>query len=73
MKKMKLFFVWDDSSSNEIDHFWMHYDSLEDAVSDRGDGCEVFTAELKRLGHFKRKAEIVKIKARKKVKARKKK
>jgi hypothetical protein len=47
--------------------YWMLYDSLEDAVSSEGDGCEIYRFTPKFIGRYKRKAEIVKIKARKKV------
>ena len=45
--------------------YWEMYDSVEDAVSANGDGTEVYVAEPKFLGKFKRKVELVKIKQRK--------
>lgn len=60
------FSVWTEETDDMC--FWELFDSLEDAVSTHGDGCEVFKLEPKFLGKFKRKAEIVKIKVRKKKK-----
>ncbi len=51
-----------DESSDEP--FWKSYDSVEDAVSDNGDGTEVWVTEPRFLGKFKRKVEMVKIKRR---------
>lgn len=63
-KNGNLYLIW-----NETD--WEQFESLEDAVSSAGDGCEVYIAEPRLLGKFKLKAEVVKIKTRKKRKARK--
>lgn len=68
MKKTKLYFIWEEDPNDEqAGGYWCSFQSLEDAVSQGGDGVEVFTAELRRLGRFRRKAEIVKIKSRKKI------
>lgn len=68
MKGSKIYLVFDDSDGN----YWQQFKSLEDAVSECGDGCEVWCAIPYLLGKFKCKAEIVKIKQPgKKVKAKK--
>lgn len=60
-KKIYLVFNEDDNDSQ----FWEQYESLVDAVSSHGDGVEVYTAQPKRLGCFKRKASLVRIKQKK--------
>lgn len=63
-KKMYLIKMTDDNDPDN--RYWNQFETLEDAVSEGGDGTEVYYAEPKLLGKFKRKAEIVKIKSRKK-------
>lgn len=63
--EQKLYLIWEEDSNDPGASYWAQFDSLEDAVSHAGDGCEVYVAEPKFLGRFKRKAEIVKIKKRK--------
>lgn len=63
MTTVKQYAVW---QKNEQEPYWNYYDTLEDAVSENGDGCEVFVFEGRLLGKFKRKVELVKIKRRKK-------
>lgn len=65
-KFRKMYLVWEENEGEGGSGFWGQYDTLEDAVSDKGDGCEVFTAEPTRLGTFRRSVEIVRVPARKK-------
>lgn len=60
-KQMKQFMTWFDEQDPDNRGYWEMYDSLEDAVSSKGDGCEVFVMEPKFLGKFKRKVELVKL------------
>jgi hypothetical protein len=48
--------------------YWSLYETVEDAVSDQGDGTEVYRAEFKPIGRFKRAVKIQRIKKRKKKK-----
>ncbi len=45
--------------------YWCLFDTLEDAVNEGGEGTEIYALEPTRLGAFKRKVELVKIKTRK--------
>lgn len=60
---LKQYGVW--NTDNDTG-YWDLYDSVEDAVSTHGDGCEVYIIVPKKLGTFKRSVKIVKIKKRKK-------
>lgn len=53
--------VWNRENSS-----WNHYESIEDAIFSEGDAREIFEFEPKFIGKFKFKAEIIKIKSRKK-------
>lgn len=64
-KEAKVYLVWQEDPNDETTRYWNQYATLEDAVSENGDGCEVYLAEPKFIGRFKSKAEIVKIKRRK--------
>lgn len=68
MKKSKrLYFTWNEESADPDEHYWQQWDSLEDAVSEYGNiGVEVFTAELRSIGKFKRAVVNVRMKAKKK-------
>jgi hypothetical protein len=61
--KMKMYATANTESSDETEHYWELYDSLPDAV--QFDGLEVFSVSFKRIGKFKRKVQMVKIKQRK--------
>ena len=65
-KAKTVFGIWEGDYTTTDGDFWNQYDSLEDAVADKGDGCEVYALEPRYLGKFKRKVEMVKIKRRKK-------
>lgn len=60
----KIYLVWNDDVDEQ---FWSLYDSIADAISDKGNGCEVFLAKPKRLGNFKSVNKIIKVTKRKKV------
>jgi len=63
--KVKQYMLWMEEGADDAS-YWQMYDSLEDAVSEGGDGCHVYLCEPKYIGRYKRKAEIVKIKRLKK-------
>lgn len=65
-KPLKQYAVWE--SDNHEDSYWLYYDSIEDAVSQQGDGCDVYVFEGKLVGKFKRKVEMVKMKRKAKKK-----
>lgn len=67
-KKQKLYLVWNEPGSTDETGYYDQYASIEDAVSDHGDGTEVFAAEPHLIGRFRRKVAVMKIKARKKIK-----
>lgn len=59
-KKKQIFMVW----QREEEHgcsYWNQYPTLEDAVSENGDGTEVWVAEPRRLGSYRRSVEIQRI------------
>lgn len=60
MKKIQ-YGVWEVDSSDSDASYWMLYDSLEDAVSEKGDGTQVYKAEFKPLGVYKREVSLVKV------------
>lgn len=64
IKKLLQYAVWDDSSSDPGEHFWMSYDSLEDAVaSNDGGAVEVYKAEYEPMGVFEMAPKkVVKVK-----------
>lgn len=64
-KEQPLYLVWYVEPNEPEIKYFTQYNSIEDAVSEHGDGCEVYVAYPKRLGKFKRKVEMIKIKARK--------
>ena len=70
MKKMKLYFAWLEDANPE-NSYWQQYDSLEDAVGEN-EGEEIFAAELKKLGVFKREVSLVRQKSKKKARKAKK-
>lgn len=59
----KIYMVW---QGGENEQFFNQFETIEDAVYSEGDVAEVYVAEPKYLGKFKRKVEMVKIKKRKK-------
>lgn len=68
MKGNKIYLVWNEDDVNEDNSdgaYWEQFNTIEDAVSTRGDGCEVWVAEPRLLGVYKRKVEMVKVKKRK--------
>lgn len=67
MKKIQ-YGVWNEE---ETDGYWQLFNTIEDAVSFEGDGCEVYRLEAKFIGRFKRAVKIAKIKKRKRKKSRK--
>lgn len=70
IKEKKQFLVWSEEGADEPgDGWWQMYDSLEDAVSENGDGTEVWTMLPTKLGTYKREVSMVKV--RKKIKAKK--
>lgn len=60
----KLYLVWKDG---EDEQYYNQYFSLEDAVSEEGDGVEVLQAKLTPIGAYKRSVRIVKTKKSKQV------
>jgi hypothetical protein len=64
-KRMKQYAIWSADTNDHDAGYWNLFDSIEDAVSEGGDGTEVFVIEPRRLGKFKRKVEMVKIPQRK--------
>lgn len=56
MKKPKvLYLVWE--SDGDIGYF-NQFETLVDAVSDGGEGCEVYRAPVKYLGQFKKSVRV---------------
>lgn len=69
MKKPKtLYLVWEEDGDCG---YFMQYDTLLDAVSEGGEGCEVYRAPVKFLGRFKKtvKVKCLRLKKRKTKKA----
>ncbi len=62
MKKPTIYLVWMDG---EDEQYYNQYFTMADAVSDNGDGVEIYSATPKYRGKFKSKTAIVKIKQRK--------
>ena len=60
-QKMNQYGVWV-KEQNPDESYWMLYDSLEDAVSENGDGTEVFLLVAKKLGKYERKVSIIQTK-----------
>lgn len=54
--KKKLYMVY-----KADDEYWQYYDTISDAVSDNGDGTEVFEAPLKSIGHYKNMNKVKKL------------
>jgi hypothetical protein len=48
--------------------YWAMYDTVQDAVGAHGDGTQVYRAEFKPIGRYKRAVKILRIKTRKKKK-----
>lgn len=55
----KVFMVWEGDDSQE--KYWNQYETLEDAVSDKGDGVDVYVAEPRFLGRYKRSVNVLKV------------
>lgn len=55
--------VW---QTEDDEGYYAVYNTLADAVSYEGDGCEVFKCEYKSLGTFKRDVQIIKVPKKKK-------
>lgn len=69
MKKIQ-YGVWTKEGVSADEEYWLLFDTIEDAVSCEGDGCEVYRLEAKFVGRFKRAVKIAKIKKRKRKKSR---
>jgi hypothetical protein len=54
--------VWEVDSGADPMGYWMLYDTVEDAVSDKGDGTRVYKLEAKSIGQFKRAVTLEKVK-----------
>jgi hypothetical protein len=61
----KIYLVWD------TEGYWCQYDSIQDAVSDKGDGSWVYVAKPRYLGRYKikKKVELIRMKNVKRRKA----
>lgn len=66
MRPDKVYLVWNGPYGSDGESYYTQYNSLADALDANGDGCEIYVAKVKRLGKFKRKNILVRIKARKK-------
>lgn len=63
--KNKQYCYWNTEHGEDGDDgFWMLFDRLEDAVSEGGDGIEIYEVTPKFLGSFKRKVSLVKSNAK---------
>lgn len=64
-KQNKVYLVWADG---EDEQYWNQFDSLEEAVTYEGGSApvEVYVATPKRIGRFKRKHVLIRVKNRKK-------
>lgn len=65
MNKQELFLVWETKRGTE-DGYFLQYDSLEKAVSNHGDGIEIYHAVPKLLGTYTTTVRLVKNKKGKK-------
>ncbi len=55
--------VWvEDGTDEDPCNYWILFDSIEDAVSDQGDGVEVYRLDAVYAGTFKRSVKMQKIK-----------
>jgi hypothetical protein len=64
--KLKQFGYWNQEDSElPQDGFWMIFNTIEDAVSEGGDGVEIFAIKATSLGMFERKVSIVNKKTKK--------
>lgn len=61
MKKPMLYLVWMDG---EDEQYYNQYQTIGEAISDNGDGVEIYSARPVYRGRFKSKVAIVKIKKR---------
>lgn len=60
-KPMTQFAVWTTEQVDAEASYWMLYDTLEDAVSDNGDGTEVYKFEATLVGTFRRAVKIERV------------
>jgi len=64
MKKQKpVYLVWQDGEDLE---FWNQYESLNDAVSSEEEPVEVYRAQPRLVGKFKKAAKLIRVKERSK-------
>jgi hypothetical protein len=57
--------VWETDANDADGSYWMLYDTLEDAVSENGDGTVVYKLEAHLVGTFKRSVVVQRIPKRK--------
>lgn len=61
-----VYMVWSADVDTDGGEYWLTYDSLGEAVSEHGPNVDVYRSQPKKLGKFKQKLTLVKVKPRKK-------
>lgn len=65
------FAFWQTDPDDPGASFWMLFEALEDAVSEGGDGVDIYRLVPNKIGRFKRAVSLVRVRASKKAKKRK--